>query len=205
MAYSHARLRKTLALVRIVTGAVFLVFGASKISSLEFARVGFPQFLWDATHGAALGFYGSFLQSLGVSHSAAKFAVLVGFVELFIGIGLLLGLVVRPIALLGMVYTVNLMLATWMTPGPDQPLWRYLEPQMGHVTLFFLFLLFGIGHAGENWGLGALYHHRRHLRWEQSGPSPPAEVVEEREPAPFAEDDEELAPFGSDAEPRRTY
>ena len=35
------------------------------------------------------------------------------------------------------------------------------------ILMFFLFLLFGIGHAGENWGLGSLYHHRRRARWER--------------------------------------
>jgi hypothetical protein len=28
-------------------------------------------------------------------------------------------------------------------------------------------LILGIGHAGENWGLGTLYHGRRSERWEK--------------------------------------
>lgn len=197
MAYSHARLRKTLVVVRLLTGALFLVFGAYKISSMEFARVGFPQFVWEATHGGAVGFYGRFLDSF-VWDNTGKYAILLGFLELLIGIGLLLGLVVRPVTLLGMIYSVNLMLATWMTPGPDQPLWRYLDGEMRYIGLFLLFLLLGVGHAGETWGLGALYHRRRHLqRWENGGPvlaSPAAEDdIEEDEDLP-------ISPL-----PRRTY
>lgn len=205
MAYSHARLRNTLALVRILTGATFVVFGSYKISSMQFARVGFPQFLWDATRSGAFRFYAGFLESV-VWQNPGKYAVLVGFVELFIGIGLLLGLVVRPISILGMVYMVNLMLATWMAPGPDEPLWRYLDGQMQHIALFCLFLLFFMGRAGENWGLGALYHHRRHLGWERGHSAPADEVVDEGfEPAPLRDEEEELPPLPSDAFPHRSY
>jgi uncharacterized membrane protein YphA (DoxX/SURF4 family) len=185
MAYSHARLRKTLALVRILTGVVFLVMGQYKISSLEFARVGFPQFLAEAVQGRAVSFYGSLLSGI---HRTSPFAVTLGLMEMFIGVGLVLGLAVRPISLLGMFYMVNLMLATWMTPGPDAPLWAYLQGEFGYLCVFFLFLLFGIGHAGENWGLGAVYHHRRHLRWEQ----PPAE-----EPVPQQPPEDQFFPEAS--------
>jgi len=201
MAYSHARLRNTLAVVRILTGVLFLVFGVYKISSMEFARAGFPQFLWEATHGGGVGFYGRFLDSF-VWESTGKYAILVGFVELFMGIGLLLGLVVRPIALLGMVYSVNLMLATWMLPGPGQPLWRYLDGEMRYIALFLLFLLLGVGHAGENWGLGAIYHHHRHLDWEKDEPVSPQDFAEENVEEENVEDDEA---FPITSLPRRTY
>lgn len=166
MSYSHVRLRKTLALVRVLTGVLFIVFGENKISSLEFARIGFPQFIWDATHGTAATFYAGFLGNFSWQH-IGRYAILVGFLELFIGVGLTLGLAVRPIAIVGMTYMVNLALATWMAPGPGETLSRYLHAQLPHVLTFLLFFVFAIGHAGENWGLGSLYHHRRHLQWEQ--------------------------------------
>lgn len=179
MAYSHSRLRNTLALVRIVTGAMFLLGGWHKISSLEFARIEFPKLLAQANHGAAVGFYADFLTSF-VCDRPGEVAVLLGFVELFIGVGLLLGLAVRPISLLGMFYTLNFMLATWMAPGSDEALWRYVGNETKLILMFFLFLLFGIGHAGENWGLGALYHHRRRRRWERREAS-----AEEEAPAGY--------------------
>jgi len=166
MAYSHSRLRKTLAAIRILTGVVFLFAAAHKISSWEFAKIEFPQFVWDATHGAAVGFYGDFLGSFIWQHPSG-YAALVAFTELFIGVGLVLGLAVRPVSLVGMLYSVNFMLATWNAPGANEPTWRHLDNASKLILLFFLFLLFGVGHAGENWGLGSLYHHRRHQRWEQ--------------------------------------
>jgi signal transduction histidine kinase len=46
-------------------------------------------------------------------------------------------------------------------------LWHYPDEQLRYILPFFIFLLLGIGHAGENWGLGALYHKHRHKRWEK--------------------------------------
>ncbi|MBZ5630470.1 MAG: DoxX family membrane protein [Acidobacteriia bacterium] len=166
MAYSQLRLRKTLAVVRVLTGILFLFLGAHKISSLEFAKLEFPQFVWDATHGAAVGFYADLLSSAVESHPSG-IAVLIGLTELFIGVGLVLGLAVRPISVLGMVYMLNLILATWMAPGPNVGLWLYLDNEFKLITMFFLFLLFGIGHAGESLGLGALYHRRRRVKWAE--------------------------------------
>jgi uncharacterized membrane protein YphA (DoxX/SURF4 family) len=166
MAYSHSRLRNTLALVRLLTGMMFLLGGAHKVSSLAFARVEFPKFLAEASRGAAVGFYADFLSSVVWGHTG-EVAVLIGLTELFIGVGLLLGLAVRPISLLGMFYVLNYMLATWMAPGPNEPIWRYVDNESKFIMMFFLFLLFGIGHAGENWGVGSLYHHRRRRQWEE--------------------------------------
>ena len=169
MAYSHSRLRKTLAVVRVLTGVLFLFAAAHKISSWEFAKIEFPQFVSEAAHGGAAGFYGDFLSSV-VGQHLAGFAALAAFVELFIGVGLVLGLAVRPISILGSVYVVHLMLATWNVPGPNEPMWRYLDNGGKLLALLFLFVLFGFGHAGENWGLGSLYHHRRHRKREHGEP-----------------------------------
>jgi uncharacterized membrane protein YphA (DoxX/SURF4 family) len=169
MAYSHSRLRNTLAVVRVLTGILFLFAAVHKFSSWEFAKIEFPQFVSDAARGAAAGSYGDFLSSLVGQHFAG-FAALAASIELFIGVGLVLGLAVRPTSILGLVYTVHLMLATWNVPGPNEPMGRYLDNGGKLIPLLFLFVLFGCGHAGENWGLGALYHHRRHRKWELGEP-----------------------------------
>ncbi len=190
MAYSHARLRKTLAFVRMATGIAFLLLGQYKIASLEFAEVEFPTFMRNAIQGDAIAFYGRFLNSFVWGH-VRSYAVLVGLLELFIGVALLLGLAVRPVALIGMIYCANLMLATWWAPGTAEPLWRYISNEALFFAVFFLFLLFGIGHAGEDWGLGAIYHRHRSRKWERASepvPEKPRPVLVE---PPEAE--EELA------------
>ena len=166
MAYTHSRLRKTLALVRIGVGILFVHSGLYKVSSIEFARVDFTDFLFSCISSTAVDFYGKFLTNYVLPH-ATKVAIGIGFFELFLGISLILGLLIRPVSVLGMLYMLNFVLATWWQPGPGEPLWHYPDEQLRYVFPFFVFLLLGIGHAGENWGVGSLYHGRRHERWEK--------------------------------------
>ncbi len=167
MAYTHARLRNVLALVRIATGLIFLDLCWYKISSVEYARTDFPQFIWGAMHGGAPSFYAHFLEAV-IWPSTTKFGILTGYVELFIGVGLALGLLTRPVCMLGMAYMASLTLATWGQLAMGEPLWNFPGEALRYAMPFFIFLLLGIGHAGENWGLGALYHRRRHKRWEKN-------------------------------------
>jgi uncharacterized membrane protein YphA (DoxX/SURF4 family) len=167
MSYSHLRLRKTLALVRIFTGILFLLASIHKISSWEFAKIQFPEFVWNGIHGGAVGFYADFLANVVLQHPS-RWAAVVASTELFMGIGLLLGLAVRPVSVVGMFYSINLMLATWNVTGSSDGPWRYGESLSAQVLMFFLFLLFGIGHAGENWGVGSLYHRRNSQRGERA-------------------------------------
>lgn len=166
MAYTHSRLRKTLALVRIGVGLLLIHSGYYKVSSITFARVDFQDFLFNSVSSTAVDFYGKFLTAYVVPH-ATKIGIALGFFELFLGISLVLGLLTRPVCALGMFYQINFVLATWWQPGPGEPLWHYPDEQLRYVFPFFIFLILGIGHAGENWGLGSLYHGRRHERWEK--------------------------------------
>ncbi len=56
MAYTHSRLRKTLALVRIGVGLLFIHSGFYKVSSIEFARVDFQDFLFNSISTTAVDF-----------------------------------------------------------------------------------------------------------------------------------------------------
>jgi uncharacterized membrane protein YphA (DoxX/SURF4 family) len=176
MAYSHSRLRKTLALVRMLTGAVFVFVGMFKVSSLEFARVFFPQFLEDGIQGAAVSWVRPILEWI-VSFSAGRVGVRIGFLELFIGIALLLGLAVRPAALLGMMYSLGLFFATWNQAPQTPSMLQSAEHQFRNLFPFLVFLLLGVGHAGETWGLGSVYHHHRARIWAHGNVAAPAEVA----------------------------
>ena len=89
------------------------------------------------------------------------FAVLVGMIELFLGIALVLGLATRPACFLGMAYILNKMAITWYPGTHHFGLYEYMDVHGGQFTMLCLFLLFAVGHAGETWGLGAIYHHQR--------------------------------------------
>ena len=160
MAFSQQRLAKALAVTRIVVGILFLILGQHKIASIDYARGPFQEQMVASIGGEAVGFYRSFLIHF-VEQNPGRVAVMLGFGELFIGVGLVLGLAVRPISVLGMFYMLNLMLASWRHAGPEASFLRHFSDQTPQICLFLLFLLMGLGHAGETWGLGKLYHAHR--------------------------------------------
>lgn len=78
----------------------------------------------------------------------------VGVVELLIAASLLLGWRVRFFSVIGVLYMINLTLATWNAPGPGA-IWRYFGNELDHIPLLFLFVIFFSTRAGETWGLDA--------------------------------------------------
>ncbi|MGI9102781.1 MAG: DoxX family membrane protein [Terriglobales bacterium] len=167
MAYTHVRLRNFLALVRIGTGLIFANLGWTKIYSVDYAHTDFPQFMWAAIHGGAPAFYAHFLEVV-VWPNTTKYAISFGFLELFIGVSLVLGLLIRPICIAGMGYMVHLMLCTWHLTSMGESVFTFPNEGLRYACPFFVFLILGIGHAGENWGLGTLYHRRRNKQWEKT-------------------------------------
>jgi uncharacterized membrane protein YphA (DoxX/SURF4 family) len=78
---------------------------------------------------------------------------MVGAAELFIGICLLLGLWVRIASVIGALHMVSLTLATWWEAGHGVPVWRYFGAELDHLPLLFLFIIFFVSDAGQEWGL----------------------------------------------------
>ena len=168
MAYSHVRLRKALATARILTGALVLSGGLYKLFSPEFASIEFPHKVLSYVNGQAVSFY-----SLGalefVWRHASRFATAMGLIEVALGAALVLGLAIRPAAVLAAVYVLNFVLVTW---HQSDGFASDLEGQSGRLLLLLLLALFAVGHAGETWGAGSLYHASR-ARLFRSEPSPP--------------------------------
>jgi len=80
----------------------------------------------------------------------------VGAVEFAIGWALLLGFWVRPASVLGSLHMVSLVLATWWQPGPGAALWSYFGAELDHLPMLFLFIIFFVADAGQEWGLDGL-------------------------------------------------
>lgn len=161
--HDHAS-AKTLAAVRVATGVLFLFFGEYKLADSVFARTTFPQqWLHDFIAQGAVSFYQPFLAGVVLPHHVF-FGYVVGVVETFIGMSLLLGLWVRAASVLGVLHMVNLILATWWEPGHNVPKWRYVGAELDHLPLLFLFLIFFAANAGRAWGIDGLLHRRKRLR-----------------------------------------
>jgi thiosulfate dehydrogenase (quinone) large subunit len=154
-----------IALLRLVVGAWFAKAVWTKLALGSFwgipyptvsARfIGFhPKRVAEFAAGNPIGWYKEFLEQTVLPH-ASLFATLQVWGEVLVGLGLILGLLVRLTALGGFFLAANFGLATqWMTFG-----------QQGfHVLLVTSMLIFlGTG-AGRTWGLDALLRRRAGTR-----------------------------------------
>ena len=145
-------LAKTIALVRIATSVFFLLFGEYKVAGPGFAHGGFQAYLEDYIANSAVSFYRPVLSGLVLPH-AVFFGYLVGIVELAIGVSLLGGLWVRPACIVGVLFLMNMALATWWAPGHGVALWRYFGNELDHLPLLLLLIVCYAADAGRVWGL----------------------------------------------------
>ena len=147
-------LPRTIAAVRIATSVFFLLFGEYKIAGPQFAHGGFQAYLQDYISNSAVSFYRPFLSGVVLPY-AIFFGYFVGVAEFLIGISLLVGLWVRPACVLGSLFLVNMLLATWWAPGHGVALWRYFGNELEHIPLLLLLIVLYVADAGRMWGLDA--------------------------------------------------
>ena len=105
--------------------------------------------------GNPIGWYKDFLETVVLPH-ATLFATLQTIGEIAVGVGLLLGLMTRLAAPVGLFLALNFGLATqWMSPN-----------QQGfHLVLVTSMLIFLLTGAGRTWGLDAWLSRARRMRW----------------------------------------
>src|SRR5260370_42525296 len=97
------RTNRTIALARILTGIIFLFLGEFKVASPAFAHGGFQKYLQSFIRVEGVPFYDRFLARLLMPH-AELLVYTVGGVELVIDDFLGMGLGVRPVSVVGMLY-----------------------------------------------------------------------------------------------------
>lgn len=145
-------LSRTIAAIRIATSVFFLLFGEYKVAGPGFAHGGFQSYLRDYIANGAVSFYRPVLANLVLPH-AIFLGYVVGIVELLVGLSLLLGFRVRAGCVLGILFLVNMLLATWWEPGHGAPFWRYFGAELDHLPLLLLLIIFFAADAGRVWGL----------------------------------------------------
>jgi len=145
-------LARTIAVVRMATAVFFILFGEYKLFGTGFSHGGFQEYLRGYIGGEAVGFYRPILAQVVLPH-AVLLGYVVGAVEMFIGVSLLLGIWVRLASVLGMLHMLNLTLATWWEVGHNVPVWRYFGAELDHLPMLFLFVIFYASDAGRVWGL----------------------------------------------------
>jgi uncharacterized membrane protein YphA (DoxX/SURF4 family) len=129
-----------------------LLFGEYKVAGPSFAHGGFQNYLHDYIGSSAVSFYRPVLSGIVLPH-AVFFGYLVGVIELLIGIALLLGFWVRPACILGILFLLNLTLASWWDVGHGAPVWRYFGSRLDTLPLMLLLIIFLSADAGRVWGM----------------------------------------------------
>src|SRR5262249_42966527 len=135
---------------RVAVGLMFIMFAQYKLLHKDFAREGYSKYVTGYVQETSVSFYKPILRET-LKHPRI-FAYAVAVAELLIGLSMVLGLWVRPFSILGMLFMLNLCLATWNLP-PGTPAWRYLGNQLETIPLLLLFLIFYAHSAGQTLGL----------------------------------------------------
>ncbi len=140
--------------MRIAASLFFLFFGEYKLAGPGFAHGGFQNYLREYISTDAVSFYRPFLSGV-ISPHAVFFGYAVGVIESFVGICLLFGLWVRPACIIGVLFLLNLTLATWWDVGHGVPVWRFFGARLDTLPLSLLLIVLYAADAGRVWGLDA--------------------------------------------------
>lgn len=155
---------KALAGLRIAVGVLFLIFGQYKVFGTQFTLGGgfqfwINRFLEQGAYPCMVGVLKNFV----LPHATAV-AFLVAYGELAIGLGLIMGILVRTASVCGMVYMLTLLVSS-NYPGPHAPFWQYFGASLDHSVLALCFATFAIADADRVASL------RSYLRRLRSAPS----------------------------------
>jgi len=134
---------KALTGLRIAVGALFLIFGEYKVVSTQFTLGGgFQYWINRFLQDGAYPFMVPVLKNFVLPH-ATPIAFLVAYGELAIGIALVLGILVRPASICGVIYMSTLLLSA-NYPGPHAAFWQYFGASLEHLVLAFCFAAFAL-------------------------------------------------------------
>lgn len=139
-----------MALARIAVGLMFILFAQYKLLHHDFAFGGYEKYVRGYVQQSCVSFYKPVLNATLRHPVLSGYAVAVA--ELLVGISMVAGRWVRLFSLIGALFMLNLVFATWNLP-PGTPIWRYAGNELEHIPLLLLFVLFWAHNAGQTLGL----------------------------------------------------
>ena len=141
---------RALAALRIGVGVFFLIFGEYKVFGTQFTLGGGFQFWINKfLEGGVYPFMEPVLRNFVLPY-ATLIAFAVAYGEFCIGLGLVLGIVVRPASVGGLALML-VMLFSSDYPGPHASFWQYFGASLSHSIFVLCFLAFLIGRSDEVW------------------------------------------------------
>lgn len=137
-----------MAALRIPLGGLFLIFAQYKVFGTEFTLGGGFQF-WINRFLAegAYPFMVPVLRNFVLPHATA-IAFLTAYGELAIGLALVLGILVRPASVCGVVYMLTLLFSS-NYPGPHAAFWQFFGASLDHFVPALCFATFILGDAAQ--------------------------------------------------------
>jgi len=146
---------KSLALLRIAVGCLFLIFAEYKVFGTQFTlHGGFQYWINLFLQGGAYPFMVPVLKNFVLPHATA-IAFLVAYGEMAIGIALVLGILVRAASICGLIYMLTLLFSA-NYPGSNAPFWQYFGASLEHLVLAMCFATFALTRREEIWSLARL-------------------------------------------------
>src|SRR6266566_8197170 len=144
----------SLALLRIGVGILFVIFGQYKVFGTTFTlHGGFQFWINKFLEGGAYPFMAPILRGFVLPH-ATSIAFLVAYGELAIGLGLVLGVLVRSASFCGLLLMLTMLFSSDY-PGAGAPFWQYFGASLSHSVFILCFAAFLIGRADAVWSLKA--------------------------------------------------
>src|SRR3984885_15868187 len=125
---------KALTGLRIAVGILFVIFGEYKVFGKQFTiGGGFQYWVNRFLQDGAYPFMVPVLKNFVLPH-ATPIAFLVAYGELAIGIALVLGVLVGPASICGVIYMLTLLFSA-NYPGPHAAFWQYFGASLEHLVL----------------------------------------------------------------------
>ena len=146
------RNERALAFLRIGVGIFFLIFGEYKVFGRQFTLGGgFQMWINRFLEGGVYPFMAPVLRGFVLPH-ATLIAFAVAYGEFCIGLGLVLGVLVRPASVGGLALMLA-MLFSADYPGAHAAFWQYFGASLDHSIFALCFAAFLIGRADEVWSV----------------------------------------------------
>lgn len=150
---------KALTGLRVAVGVLFLIFAQYKAFGTQFTLGGgFQYWIGRFLQDGAYPFVVPVLKHFVLPH-ARPIAFLVAYGELAIGVALVLGILVRPASICGLIYMLALLFSA-NYPGPHAAFWQYFGASLEHLVLALCFATFAATDPKETLSLAALLRRR---------------------------------------------
>ncbi len=141
-----------LAVLRIVVGLFFVIFGEYKVFGTQFTlHGGFQKYTTEFLHGAAYPFMVPVLQNI-LAHFAVPMAFMVAYGEFLIGISLVTGVLSRIASGFGFALMAAMCLSGGY-PGPNAAFWMYWGASLNWSVFALCFIVLALGRPEERWSL----------------------------------------------------